>query len=89
MTGANPYRWEFHTPARPVHRAALHASVTQHLLRGKAVRVVGGRGTGKSVLLRELQARLAQEPDTRTVRLVEPPTAPTEAAALADLAERL
>ncbi len=89
MSGNNPYRWEFDQPSRRVSRDALYDAVTQSLLRGLAVRVVGGRGTGKSVLLRTLQDRLATEPDTRVVRLVGPPPERTEAAALYHLAGAL
>lgn len=89
MSVPNPYRWDLDRPEHHVPREELHAEVARALLRGKAVRIVGGRGTGKTVLLRELERSLRQEPGTRVVRLREPPLEPSEAAALADLADRL
>jgi hypothetical protein len=44
---ANPYAWHLDHPRRRVPRAAPVAEVVEHLRRGAAVKVIGGRGMGK------------------------------------------
>ncbi len=63
----NPYRWQQDQPAHVVARADLVAQIEGHLRRGVVVKLVGSRGMGKSVLLRQVQGRFADEPDTRVV----------------------
>ncbi len=88
MTG-NPYRWQHDQPEHVVARGVLVGTVEAHLRRGVVVKLVGGRGMGKSVLLRQVQARFADEPDTRAVHVPGPPEEGTLAACVGDLAARL
>lgn len=85
----NPYRWQHDRPDVPIPRAGLVDRVTGHLRAGLAVELVGGRGMGKSVLLRQLQDRFSGEPDTRAVLVPSPPEEATQAACVRDLASRL
>ncbi|WP_044234983.1 hypothetical protein [Chondromyces apiculatus] len=57
--------------------------------RGIAVKIVGGRGMGKSVLLQQLEQHLQETQGTRVVRLPGPPEEATVAGAVGDLAARL
>jgi ABC-type transporter Mla maintaining outer membrane lipid asymmetry ATPase subunit MlaF len=86
---ANPYRWQHDRPAHVLARDDLVGQIERHLRRGVAVKLVGGRGMGKSVLLRQVQARFASEPDTRAVLVPGPPEEGTLAACVQDIAKRL
>jgi hypothetical protein len=86
---ANPYRWQHDQPAHIVARKNLVGQLEGHLRRGVAVKLVGGRGMGKSVLLRQVQARFADEPDTRAVLVPGPPDEGTLVACVQDIAVRL
>ncbi|WP_437732389.1 AAA family ATPase [Sorangium sp. So ce1335] len=87
---ANPYNWQQHTPRQSVHRGTSVATIAGHLRRGAAVKVIGGRGMGKSVLLQQVQAQLLQDaPGTRVLLVPGPPEEPTVAGAVRDLAARL
>jgi hypothetical protein len=86
---ANPYRWQHDQPAHIVARTELVKQLERHLRRGVAVKLVGGRGMGKSVLLRQIQARFAGEPDTRAVIVPGPPDEGTLVACVEDIAVRL
>lgn len=86
---ANPYRWQHDQPAHLVARKDLVGQIEGHLRRGVAVKLVGGRGMGKSVLLRQVQARFAGESDTRVVLVPGPPDEGTLVACVQDIAARL
>jgi hypothetical protein len=86
---ANPYRWQHDQPAHVVARKDLVGEIEGHLRRGVAVKLVGGRGMGKSVLLRQVQACFADEPDTRAVLVPGPPDEGTLVACVQDIAVRL
>jgi hypothetical protein len=88
MIKQNPYRWDLDEPSHEIPRddGGLH----DHVLSGKAVRLVGGRGMGKSVMLRQLETRLSFYHDTRVLRLAQPPLGAQQASdLLADVAMRL
>lgn len=85
----NPYRWQHDQPAHIVARDDLVGQIERHLRRGVAVKLVGGRGMGKSVLLRQVQARFASESDTRAVLIPGPPEEGTIVACVQDIATRL
>lgn len=86
---ANPYRWQHDRPEHIVARGDLVAAIEAHLRRGVAVKLVGGRGMGKSVLLRQLEARFVGEPDTRVAFVPGPPEEGTLPACVRDIAARL
>jgi hypothetical protein len=84
----NPYRWDLDNPPDALQRD--DGGLFQHMLAGKAVRFVGGRGMGKSVMLRQLEAGLRGVQDTRVLRLEQPPLdARRSTDFLADVARRL
>jgi hypothetical protein len=85
----SPYRWQHDQPSHVVPRAELVSQLEGHLRRGVAVKLVGGRGMGKSVLLRQVQARFAGESDTRAVIVPGPPDEATLVACIEDIATRL
>jgi hypothetical protein len=85
----NPYAWQLDNPRRAVPRGGMVNEVVEHLRRGAAVKVIGGRGMGKSVLLKQIEARLRQEPGTSVVRVPGPPEEATVPGAVHDLAARL
>jgi hypothetical protein len=85
----NPYRWQHDQPAHVVAREALVGKIEDHLRRGVAVKLIGGRGMGKSVLLRQIQARFADEPDTRALLVPRPAPEGTLAAYVQDISARL
>ncbi len=86
---ANPYRWQHDQPAHLIAREELVGRIERHLRRGLAVKLVGGRGMGKSVLLRQVQARFDGEADTRVVIVPGPPDEGTPVACVQDIAVRL
>jgi hypothetical protein len=86
---ANPYRWQEDRPEHAVTRGDLVARVERHLRRGVAVKLVGGRGMGKSVLLRQVEACFAGDPDTRVVFVAGPPEEATVPACVRDIAALL
>lgn len=86
---ANPYRWDGDDPRHVVRRTELIEDVTSCLRRGLAVKLVGGRGMGKSVALRQVARGFEGEADTRVVRVGGPPEEPTMAAAITALARQL
>jgi hypothetical protein len=73
------------TPARD----AISTEIVKHLRDGFAVKVVGSRGMGKSVLLQQIYNRIEQEPGTRALLVPGPPEDATVRGALHDLAVRL
>jgi hypothetical protein len=72
-----------------VARKDLVEQIEGHLRRGVALKLVGGRGMGKSVLLRQIQDRFAGESDTRVVLVPGPPDEGTLLACVRDIAIRL
>lgn len=84
---SNPYRWQYDRPEHVVSRAHLVGTIATHLRDGKAVKLIGGRGMGKSVLLRQLSECF--ESDTRVVLVPGPPAEATMPALVHDLAARL
>ncbi|KYF89778.1 hypothetical protein BE17_45110 [Sorangium cellulosum] len=73
-----------------MHRGALVDAIAKDLRHGAAVKVIGSRGMGKSVLLQQIQARLLQDaPGTRVLLVPGPPEEPTVAGAVRDLASKL
>ncbi|KYF76435.1 hypothetical protein BE11_11690 [Sorangium cellulosum] len=64
-------------------------AIVEDLRKGIAVKVIGGRGSGKSVLLRQIRVELQDAPGTRVVLVPDPPEEPTVAGAVHDLAARL
>ena len=85
----NPYRWQGHDPRHLLPRGPLIASLEHNLVRGLAVKLVGGRGMGKSVILRQLERRLNERPNTRAVRVPSPPEGASLVGFVQDLASRL
>lgn len=85
----NPYKWQSHSPEEPVERRRLLDDLTTQLLKGCGLVLVGGRGMGKSVVLRQVEARLGARDDVRVVRISGRPPQGTIGACLSDLAQRL
>lgn len=85
----NPYRWDRDVPTHVVPRPAIRSAVLDVVRRGVAMKLVGGRGMGKSVLLRQVESALAGDPATRVLYVPGPPEEATTAACVHDLAARL
>ena len=84
----NPYNWRQHQPAIEIDRANL-ADVTGGLLQGGSGVLLAGRGMGKSVFLRQLQATLDQQEGVLTVLFPVPPAGRSMVGWLRALAQRL
>ncbi len=84
----NPYDWQSHNPSVEIPRPAL-GRVVETLRHGGSAVVLGGRGMGKSVSLRQLRAVLEQDGDNRVVLVSAPPAALSVQACLGQLARRL
>jgi len=84
----NPYNWQRHQPSVEVQRSQVEP-ILRELRRGGSAVVIGGRGMGKSVLLRQVQRAIEQSSAARAVLLSTPPLESTVAAYLADLARAL
>ncbi len=84
----NPYNWRQHQPAVKIARPNL-AEIVEALLRGGSGVLLAGRGMGKSVFLRQLQAVLARREDVRTVLFPVPPAGRSVESWLRALAHRL
>ena len=69
----NPYNWMKHTARVEVRRSEL-GPVLEALRKGAGIWVLGGRGMGKSILLKQVEAELAARADTRVVRIASAPT---------------
>jgi hypothetical protein len=85
----NPYRWQQDNPIDVLDRAAFTDKLRAIIDRGAAVRLVGGRGMGKTVALRQLERRLSMEPRTKAVLIPAPPAVDTVADHIKDLATRV
>lgn len=84
----NPYNWQSHDPSVQIPRADLERAAEVLLHNGSAV-VMGGRGMGKSVFLRQLKSTLEREGGTAVLLFEAPPAALTVEACLAYLAGAL
>ncbi len=84
----NPYDWQRHRPPLSIPRPDF-AAVLHCLRRGEGAFVLGGRGMGKSVFLRQVQAELERSPDVRTLLFPSPPPELTVRACLEALARKL
>ncbi len=84
----NPYNWRQHQPSVEIDRGNL-AEVADLLLQGGSGVLLAGRGMGKSVFLRQLQAALDQHDGIRTVLFPVPPAGRSVAGWLRALAQRL
>lgn len=85
---ANPYDWQHHEPVSEVPRT-LVAPIAEELLRGGAAVVVGGRGMGKSVLLRQVRGALERNREVRVLGFPSPPQNLSAEDCLETLAEAL
>ena len=84
----NPYDWQRHRPASPIPRPDLDV-VLDCLRRGGGAFVLGGRGMGKSVFLRQVQEELERSPGVQAVLFPAPPPELTVRACLEALARKL
>jgi hypothetical protein len=84
----NPYNWQGHHPEVEVPRSGVDA-VTETLLHGGGAVVLGGRGMGKSVFLRQVKAKLEGTPDLAVLLISGPPMELSAQACLDQLAEAL
>ena len=84
----NPYNWQSHSPNVQIPRDGVDRAVELMRNNGSAV-VMGGRGMGKSVFLRQLKAELEEDAGTEVLLIEEPPAALTVEAGLGFLADNL
>ncbi len=84
----NPYDWQSHNPRIEIPRADV-AKVAANLGHGGSAVVLGGRGMGKSVFLRQLKTALEQLGDIRVALVPAPPPDLTVRSCLDRLARRL
>jgi energy-coupling factor transporter ATP-binding protein EcfA2 len=85
---SNPYDWQHHEPAVEVPRTLVQ-SVVAELLQGAGAVVIGGRGMGKSVLLRQVRGALESSGPVRVVSSPSPPQSLSAQDCLETLAEQL
>ncbi len=85
---ANPYDWQSHNPRVEIPRTEADR-VAGTLREGGSAVVLGGRGMGKSVILRQIRTALAQDGSTRVELISAPPPELSVQACLDDLAEVL
>ncbi len=84
----NPYNWQSHRPQAEIPRAEVER-LSEILGNNGCAMVLGGRGMGKSVFLRQLKNALERHPGTRVVLLEAPPATLTVEACLGFLASEL
>jgi hypothetical protein len=60
----NPYKWDEHRPQHPVRRQDLLTKVGERILKGESGYLIGCRGMGKSVFLRQLEEELRRPGNT-------------------------
>lgn len=86
----NPYRWNNHVVAPDVelHRQPRLDETMRALQRGGGVVLLGGRGLGKSVFLRQLETHLRKKPGVAVFTL-DPPVKRSLEGGLAELARLL
>ncbi|MEM7583712.1 MAG: AAA family ATPase [Acidobacteriota bacterium] len=87
MSG-NPYNWQSHNPSVQIPRQGVAKAAELMRSNGSAV-VMGGRGMGKSVFLRQLAVELEQDEGTEVLLIEAPPADLTVEAGLGFLAEHL
>jgi len=87
----NPYRWDSDLLEQEVElgRQEPRSSVLGSLYRGSGVVLLGGRGMGKSVFLRQLERELKADSSVAVFLQEAPPVERTVAGALATLARQL
>lgn len=87
----NPYHWDRHSlsPEVELPRAPLLEEASTQLLRGGGLVLLGGRGMGKSVFLRQLKRHLETRPGVAVFVREEPPIDGSMQGALANLARML
>jgi hypothetical protein len=88
MMNGNPYNWQSHSPSVQIQRNGVDKAAELMRNNGSAV-VMGGRGMGKSVFLRQLKAELEHEDGTEVLLIEGPPANLTVEAGLGFLAESL
>ncbi len=83
----NPYDWQRHRPRVQVPRSEV-GRLAKKLVRGRSAVLLAGRGLGKSVFLRQVQAALERHngDELRVVLLTAPPSPLTTERCLAALA---
>ena len=84
----NPYRWKSNVVQVQVPRLQVGA-MADALMDGESIVLLGGRGMGKSVLLGQIQARLAETPGLVVLTVPGPPPELTVRDCLDNLAEAL
>ncbi len=84
----NPYNWQSHRPQAEIPRNEVER-LSQILRNNGSAVVLGGRGMGKSVFLRQVKADLERHPGTQVVLLEVPPPKLTVEACLGALARQL
>ena len=84
----NPYNWQSHRPQVEIPRAQV-GRLSEVLRNNGSAVVLGGRGMGKSVFLRQIKVELERHPGTRVVLLEAPPDSLTVEACLGFLAAQL
>jgi len=85
---ANPYNWQSHSPTVQIPRDGVAKAAALMRNNGSVV-VMGGRGMGKSVFLRQVKADLERDATTRVILVEVPPAALTIEACLGSLARTL
>lgn len=88
MIADNPYQWNGHHPRVSLPRTGPFEKALRQIARGNAF-LLGGRGMGKSVFLRQLAARLSEDPQVQVVLCGAPPAPPTFQGALEQIAAAL
>ena len=83
-----PYDWKRHRPRLEIPRPEL-TGVAEELCDGGSGVLLAGRGMGKSVFLRQLQRRIAEDSCARVVLFPEPPPQLTVRSCLEALAVEL
>ena len=84
----NPYDWQSHQPKVEIPRGEV-GRIAEELAGGGSAVVLGGRGMGKSVFLRQLRRALEEDAETRVVVISAPPPELTVRACLDQLAHHL
>ncbi len=84
----NPYNWQSHNPRVAIPRAQVER-VAETLSEGGSAVVLGGRGMGKSVFLRQLRTALEAGGDVRVELISAPPPELSTRACLDQLADIL
>ena len=87
MVDRNPYDWRRY-PRVGITRSGV-GSVAGELCEGGSFALLAGRGMGKSVFLRQVQAELKQRRDVRTILVQAPPAPLTVETCLQALAQKL